>query len=104
VHSPQIVVELRELPPEDGWACAESTGRACFICTCGATTGFIDKTDALDAATGHPGAERAGIDREALIDRMAWRTRSSEPLKVDIRLVGVGSEVKNFVRHFLGRG
>jgi hypothetical protein len=93
MHSPQIVVELRERPPEDGWACSESTGRACFVCTCGTTTGFVAKAEAIQAATEHPNSGQS-----------PWIDGPREPLQVDVRLVGIGPEVKNFVRRFLGRG
>ncbi|MFC7842507.1 hypothetical protein [Streptomyces sp. NPDC057382] len=90
MHSPQIVVELRDLPPEDGWACAESTGRACFICTCGTTTGFVDRADAIAAATEHPGSGQSPrIDGPC------------EPLKVDVRLVCVEDEFKDFIRRMI---
>lgn len=52
-HAPTFIAELRSLPTEDGWACYEATGRACFVCSCGTTTGFVDKADAASAAEGH---------------------------------------------------
>lgn len=53
-HWPHLIAEIRGLPPEDGWARYESTGRACLVCTCGTVTGFIDKAEALRAAQNHP--------------------------------------------------
>jgi hypothetical protein len=92
VHSPQIVVELRETAPEDGWACYESTGRACFVCTCGTTTGFVDKADAIQAATEHPGGGQSPrIDGPR------------EPLKVDVRLVGTSPDFLGVVRRLMRR-
>ena len=62
MHSPQIVVELRDLPPENGWACYERTGRACVVCPCGLDTGFIDKSAAIDAYRGHvPAGQKISI-------------------------------------------
>lgn len=57
IHRPILVAEIRELPPEDGWACYEGTGRACLVCACGTNTGFVAKADAGRAAREHPGAE-----------------------------------------------
>lgn len=34
-HDVQITAELRELPPQDGWACWERTGYAHLECSCG---------------------------------------------------------------------
>jgi hypothetical protein len=93
MHSPKIVVELRELPPEDGWACAESTGRACFICTCGTTTGFVDRADAIQAATEHPSNGQS-----------LWIDGPREPLKVDVRLTAIGPDLKDFIRRMIRRG
>ncbi|MFM9563265.1 MULTISPECIES: hypothetical protein [Streptomyces] len=56
IHSPTLVAEIRELPPEDGWARCEGTGRACFVCCCGLTTGFIDRAEAIRVAKEHPDA------------------------------------------------
>ncbi|QQM44995.1 hypothetical protein [Streptomyces liliifuscus] len=52
-HLPLLVRELRELPPQDGWACYEGTGCACMVCCCGLTTGFIDKREARRQAEQH---------------------------------------------------
>ncbi|MFD9445498.1 hypothetical protein ACFWBR_42365 [Streptomyces sp. NPDC060006] len=52
-HRPLLVREIRELPPQDGWACYEGTGRACMVCSCGRTTGFIDKGEAWRKAEQH---------------------------------------------------
>ena len=57
LHHSHLVAEIRELPPEDGWACYEGTGRACFVCACGTNTGFVAKADAGRAAREHPGVE-----------------------------------------------
>lgn len=54
IHCPTLVFEIRDPPPEDGWACYERTGRACLVCPCGTTTGFIDRAEALRAARDHP--------------------------------------------------
>ncbi len=53
MHHTQLITELRELPPEDGWLRAEGTGRACLVCTCGLNTGWIPKTDASSQARTH---------------------------------------------------
>ncbi|MFI7014138.1 hypothetical protein [Streptomyces sp. NPDC050164] len=90
MHSPQIVVELREAPPEDGWACYEATSRACFVCTCGTTTGFVDRAEAIQTATEHPGRGQS-----------PWIDGPREPLKVDVRLVGIGTDIKDFVRRMI---
>lgn len=52
-HDPHLVREIRELPPQDGWACYEGTGRACVVCCCGLCTGFIDKGEARREAEQH---------------------------------------------------
>lgn len=53
VHRPLVVAEIRELPPQDGWACYERTGRACLVCHCGLNTGFIDKAETARLAQQH---------------------------------------------------
>lgn len=54
IHKPRTVAEIRDLPPENGWARVESTGRACTVCCCGLNTGFIDKPEARHIARQHP--------------------------------------------------
>lgn len=92
IHHPTLVAEIRELPPEDGWARCEATGRACLVCTCGTVTGFVDKAEALRTASEHPMTNRPSTDPP-----------SAEPLKVDVRLVGVGDGFKSFVRQMIRR-
>lgn len=55
IHRPQLVAEIRELPPQDGWARYEATGRATVVCPCGLNTGWIAKGDAADNARMHTG-------------------------------------------------
>ena len=43
VHDVAISGDIRELPPEDGWRCFESTGVATFACSCGHTDGPMPK-------------------------------------------------------------
>lgn len=64
IHQPHLTAELRELPPEDGWACHEATGRACAVCPCGLNTGFIDKGEAARTYAEHPDSQ-LGSNREA---------------------------------------
>lgn len=45
-HTPQIAAEIRQLPPQDGWATYEATGRACVTCPCGLNTGWIPRLTA----------------------------------------------------------
>lgn len=52
-HQPHLIPELRDLPPEEGWARCEPTGRACVVCQCGLNTGFIDARDACQQFSGH---------------------------------------------------
>ena len=52
-HQPTLIPELRSLPPKDGWACYEQTGRAAAVCQCGLNTGFINTRDACQRAAGH---------------------------------------------------
>ncbi|MGI3230581.1 hypothetical protein ACRJ4B_49850 [Streptomyces sp. GTA36] len=92
IHHPSLVAEVRELPPEDGWARHEATGRACLVCCCGTVTGFVDKADALRVADEHPVSACASVGLVAV-----------EPLKVDVRLVGVGEGFRTFVRQMLRR-
>ncbi|WP_060879937.1 hypothetical protein [Streptomyces scabiei] len=54
IHRPTLVAEIRELPPEDGWACYEDTGRATVVCSCGLNTGWIQRSEASAAARAHP--------------------------------------------------
>ncbi|GHH68506.1 hypothetical protein FHS35_009122 [Streptomyces umbrinus] len=91
-HHATLVAEVREIEPEDGWARYERTGRACLACSCGTVTGFVDKAEALRAADDHPGSACASA-----------RLAAAEPLKVDVRLVGVGDSFKSFVRQMLRR-
>ena len=53
IHKPQLVAEIRELTPEDGWARYEATGRACLTCPCGLSTGWIARLDASAEARRH---------------------------------------------------
>ncbi|MBP5862797.1 hypothetical protein QBA57_21380 [Streptomyces scabiei] len=95
IHRPTLVSEIRELPPENGWACFEATGRACAVCHCGLNTGFVDKAEALHAAKRHhvPGIREAG-------------PIGPEPTKVDVhvRLVDVAADLKTFLRQMIRRG
>ncbi|QFR00729.1 hypothetical protein F9278_36245 [Streptomyces phaeolivaceus] len=43
VHDVAISCGIRELPPEDGWRCFESTGVATLTCSCGYTDGPMPK-------------------------------------------------------------
>ncbi|MDX2667406.1 hypothetical protein [Streptomyces stelliscabiei] len=54
IHRPVLIAEIRELPPEDGWTCHESTRRACVVCTCGLNTGFTDRAEATAVFKAHP--------------------------------------------------
>jgi len=57
MHCPQLTAEARTLTPDaDGWARYEKTGRACTVCPCGLSTGFVDASQAIDAYRLH--AER----------------------------------------------
>ncbi|MEV4858937.1 hypothetical protein [Streptomyces ossamyceticus] len=58
MHDPTLVVEIRELLPEDGWARYEDTGRATVACSCGLNTGWIPKTEAARIAQDHPTAPK----------------------------------------------
>lgn len=44
VHDVRVVAEVRELPPQDGWACWESTGLCHLKCSCGYSDGPMPKT------------------------------------------------------------
>jgi hypothetical protein len=55
MHSPQIVVELRDLPPKEGWRVIERTGRATVTCPCGLESGPIAAPEALRALQEHAG-------------------------------------------------
>jgi hypothetical protein len=87
IHRPQLVAELRELPPEDGWARSEATGRACLVCPCGTNTGFTDQDTAAQQYVDHPQPA----------------AKTPDPLQVDVRLVDVGSEFINTVRRMIRR-
>lgn len=41
VHDVRIAAEVRQLPPEDGWACWEPTGYARLECSCGHTDRMV---------------------------------------------------------------
>lgn len=45
-HNQIIVAELRETTPSGEWEQHEATGRACVVCPCGFSTGFVDKAEA----------------------------------------------------------
>ncbi|MER7963595.1 hypothetical protein [Streptomyces ardesiacus] len=49
----QFVGEIRQLPPVEGWARYEPTGRACVTCPCGYNSGFIAREDAIQAYKEH---------------------------------------------------
>jgi hypothetical protein len=53
LHQVHLVNELRELPPQDGWARHEATGRACVVCPCGLNTGFINAREACQQFNSH---------------------------------------------------
>lgn len=53
LHSVQIINEIRELPPENGTAQYEATGRACAVCPCGLNTGFIKAREACQQFNSH---------------------------------------------------
>lgn len=52
-HSPQLVRDLRELPPIDGWAAYEPAGTARTTCPCGLDTGHIPEGEAVTIARNH---------------------------------------------------
>ncbi|MFM9653561.1 hypothetical protein ACKI1S_46745 [Streptomyces galilaeus] len=83
IHHPHIVAEIRELPPEGGWARYESTGRACLVCSCGTVTGFVDKADVRRQAAEHPAAHtKVGIHldpAEAEDIKARWRAQYGTP-------------------------
>lgn len=54
IHKPSLVTEVRELPPEGGWARYEHTGRACVVCPCGLNTGWVVQRHAGALYTAHP--------------------------------------------------
>ncbi|MDX3507354.1 hypothetical protein PV755_00195 [Streptomyces caniscabiei] len=54
-HSAVIEMELRDLPPEDGWRVVEKTGQASVTCPCGLDTGLIAAPDALSTLQEHAG-------------------------------------------------
>lgn len=54
-QSAVIEVELRDLPPENGWRVVAKTGRASVTCPCGLDTGSIAATDALRSLQDHMG-------------------------------------------------
>jgi hypothetical protein len=64
IHHPTLVAEVRDLPPEDGWARHESTGRACVVCPCGLNTGFIGRAEAFPAFKDHPVTPHAKAEPE----------------------------------------
>ncbi|QUI32447.1 hypothetical protein H9W91_17450 [Streptomyces alfalfae] len=81
IHQPHLIAELRDRPPEDGWSCHETTGRACTVCPCGLSTGFIETSAAIDAYRDHcPTGQKihvhitAGVkDVEAITRNVAGR-------------------------------
>lgn len=54
-RSAAIEMEIRDLPPEDGWRVVEKTGRASVTCPCGLDTGLVAATDALRTLQEHMG-------------------------------------------------
>ena len=54
IHRPILIAEIRDLPPADGWACYEGTGRATVVCSCGLNTGWIPRSEASATARAHP--------------------------------------------------
>ncbi|MCZ4611603.1 hypothetical protein O3S80_49245 [Streptomyces sp. Lzd4kr] len=53
LHRPHLITEIRELPPQDGYARYERTGRATVVCPCGLNTGWIPRLDASAQARTH---------------------------------------------------
>lgn len=53
VHDVAISCGIRELPPENGWRCFESTGVATLACSCGHTDGPMPKALAKLVAVQH---------------------------------------------------
>jgi hypothetical protein len=96
MHIPHLIAELRSLPPEDGWARSEATGRACLVCACGTSTGFIDKADALREAEQHPATTQADDDRTNCVTQ-------GQPIKVEVNLAGASTEFVDLVRRFVRR-
>lgn len=95
LHRPVLLAERRELEPRDGWARSEPTGRATTVCACGLNTGFIDTAEAAATFAEHPKPpEPVTVEPD---------TPQPNLLQVDIRLVGLGSDVKDFVRRLIRR-
>lgn len=53
LHQVHLINEVRALPPQDGWARHETTGRACAICPCGLNSGFINAREACRQFNDH---------------------------------------------------
>ena len=94
LHKPYLIAERRELEPRDGWARSEPTGRATTVCACGLNTGFIDTADAAAAFAEHPKPPEPVTVPDA---------PDPQPLRVDVRLIGLGFDVKEFVRRLARR-
>ncbi|MEV0639029.1 hypothetical protein AB0I77_29615 [Streptomyces sp. NPDC050619] len=62
-HHVTIARQVQTLPPQDGWACQETTNHGWATCPCGFNTGLVDKTEAgrlgyQHAGLPHPGGQK----------------------------------------------